>query len=153
MADTILNGTGALLYRRTGEVGSYAYKAVGHATSHTLNVTMSTRDTSSKDTGNLVSREAGRLDAEGSADGLTLYDDDFGYEDMQLAITAREVIYMIFTSPDAEEEEPSENPDLTGIYAAGSFLLTSVNQNAPDQENADYAITFVGIGDFLMISR
>jgi len=150
----ITNGTSMLLYRRSGEVGAYTYKAVGHSTSYTLDITMATRDTSTKDSGNYVSREGGRLDVTGSADGLSVYDDGFGHEDMQAAIIAREELFMIFAQPvepvDPEDDPANETPDLTLDYGSGTFVLTSVSQNNPDQENSTYSVSFESLGDFLI---
>lgn len=148
MAD-VLNGTSLLLYRETGEVGSETYKAVGHATSHTMTVTMATRDTSTKDSGDYTSREGGRLDVSGSADGLTVYEDDFNFEDMQDIITSREIVVMVFAK--SEDEDANTSPDLTEPYARGSFYITSYEQSAPDQENATYSISYEGIGDFELL--
>jgi hypothetical protein len=148
MADVIMNGTSLLLYRRSGTVGSYTYKAVGHAISNSLTINMATRETSNKDTGIYTCREAGRLDVVGSAEGLSVYDDGFGLEDMQLAITERTPLYMLFAEVTVGEDPENETPDLDKPYGEGTFVLTSVEQTNPDQENSTYSISFEGIGDF-----
>jgi len=151
----VINGTGMLMYRVTGDDPDFEYKAVGHATSHSLTVTMATRVTSTKDTGNYVSREAGRLDATGTADGLSVYDDDFGFEDMRQLVTDREPVLLVFTGSvePVEPEDPEANvtPDLDNPYATGTFIITSFEQSAPDQDNTTYSVSYEGTGDFEIV--
>lgn len=143
MADTVINGTDLLLYKRSGVAGSYTYQATGHSKSHSLSISMSARDSSSKASGVFSSRESGRLDVSGSAEGLAVYADTVGFNEMLAMVNTRELVFLVFAqNGDVTPPINETTPDLAKFYAQGYFYLTSVELSAPDQDNVTYSISF-----------
>lgn len=106
---------------------------IANATSHTLTMNMATRDTSNKDTGSFNTKAVGRLDVTATSDALVVYTD---LATMVTAYLARLPVTLHF----AEDDDGS--PDTTVFYATGDFIITSMDINAGDQENASYSCTF-----------
>ncbi len=123
MADVIINGGDVIV--------TLAGNEIAHATSHSLNISMSARETSSKTNGIYVNRESGRLDVTGSIDGLAFYSTTTGIQYLLGAIVARTKVALIFKQKAA-----------SASYATGNFFITSAELGAPDQDNATYSITF-----------
>lgn len=106
---------------------------VAHATSHTLSAKMATRNTSNKDTGKFNTKAAGRLDISASSDALVVYDD------LATVLTAyldREPVHLHFA------ENVAGSPDETKFYAEGDFIISSMDINAADEDNASYTVAF-----------
>jgi len=116
---------------------------VAHATSHSLSMKMNTRDTSNKDTGKFNTKAVGRMDVTATADALMVYDD---LETLMAAYLAREEVHVAFGERTGAVLDGGEytggNLDDTTFYADGNFIITSLDMNAGDQENASYSVTF-----------
>jgi len=106
---------------------------VANATSHTLSMTMAKRDTSNKDTGKFNTSAVGRLDITASSDALVVYAD---LGTMLTAYLEREPVHLHFA------EDVAGSPDETKFYAEGDFIITGMDINAGDQDNASYSCTF-----------
>lgn len=124
---TIING-GDITVTQGGAV-------IANATSHTMTINMATRDTSNKDNGVYTSREAGRLDVSVSVEGLVAVGN---FKTLLSLIVARAPLTL------ALKEGAT-------TYATGSFLLTSVEQSAPDQDNVTYSCSFEYAGGNLTL--
>ena len=143
MADTIINGTSVLVFI-SPLTGTTTWTTFANATSHTLSVKMSTRDTSNKDSGSYVTRAAGRLDVTGTMDGLAVDNNKYNYEDLMKIVVARTAVLMIFGK---ETSSLSGVPDTTTtggthFYGSGKFFITEVTPTFPDQGNVTYTCTF-----------
>lgn len=139
----VINGSDVLIFIAPS-TGGTTWKAVAHATSHTLSVKMATRDTSNKGTASYVTKAAGRLEVTGTLEGMYIDDDKYNYEDFMTIITTRVPILMIFGK---ETTDNSGVPDTTTsggthFYASGEFLLTGLDATFPDEQNATYTATF-----------
>jgi len=106
---------------------------VANATSHTLTMSMATRDTSNKDTGKFNTKDVGRLDITASSDALVVYAD---IATMVTAYLDRTPVHLHFA------EDVAGSPDETQFYAEGDFIITSMEMSAGDQANASYSCTF-----------
>jgi len=106
---------------------------VANASSHTLSMTMTTRETSNKDTGKFNTKDVGRLDITATSDALVVYTD---IATMMTAYLDREPVHLHFA------EDVAGSPDETQFYAEGDFIITSLDMNAGDADNASYSCTF-----------
>jgi len=106
---------------------------VANATSHTLTMNMAIRNTSNKDTGIFNTKDVGRLDVTVTSDALVVYAD---LATMLTAYMARLPVTLHLA------EDTAGSPDTTQFYATGEFVITSMDINAADQDNASYSVTF-----------
>lgn len=124
---TIING-GDITVTQEGTL-------IANSTSHTLTINMATRDISNKDSGIYAAREGGRLDVSVQVEGLVAVG---GFKTLLNLIVARAALTL------ALKEGAT-------TYMTGEFLLTSVEQSAPDQENVTYSATFEYAGGTLSL--
>ena len=134
MADVVINGTDIVVFMGAD--------AVAHATSHTLGMTMATRETSNKDTGKFNTKAPARLEVTASCDALVVYTD---FALMAAAVTDRAPLLVKFGERTAEG-----TLDDTKFYAEGMFIITSLEMTAGDQENASYSASFEHYSDFAL---
>jgi hypothetical protein len=116
---------------------------VAHATSHTLSMKMNTRDTSNKDTGKYNTKAVGRMDVSATADALVVYSD---LSTLMTAYLARTAVAVAFGQRSGavlvDGVYTGGALDTTKFYAQGNFIITSLDMNAGDQENASYSVSF-----------
>lgn len=136
MATNVINGTD--LYVFVGGV------AIAHSTSHTLTITRTNRGISTKDSGAYVTRDKGRLNVSASCSALMVYG---SFETIVEAQLTSSPVSLYF----GKKASPSGVLDTTETYANGSFLITSVEMNAPDGDNATYTVNFECAGTFNFI--
>lgn len=108
---------------------------VANATSHSLSLQMGTRKTSNKDSGIYETKEPARLEITGTSDSLMVHGN---YEAIFAAVIARTPVKMDF----GQKNSGNANLDTSKFYASGYFILTDININAPDNDNATYSISF-----------
>ena len=116
---------------------------IAHATGHTLSPKMATRKTSSKDSGIYETRSSGRLDVTASCDGLQVYGD---INLLRAAFAARVPVSLDFG------EQVAGSLNQTKIYATGNFLITGLEEGAPDDGNATYNLSFEHSSGFKYVS-
>ena len=121
MADTIINGGNVLV--------SISGLTIAHATSHSMSISMSARDTSSKTNGVYTARESGRMDVTVSAEGLAMYSGTTGFNFLLNAIVGREPVALIMFEGAHQ-------------YCTGNFYLVSTDITAPDQDNVTFSASF-----------
>jgi archaellum component FlaG (FlaF/FlaG flagellin family) len=116
---------------------------VAHATSHTLSMKMNVRDTSNKDTGKFNTKAVGRMDVSATADALVVYND---LSTLMTAYLARTAVAVGFGERSGavlvDGEYVGGALDTTTFYAQGNFIITGLDLNAGDQENASYSVSF-----------
>jgi hypothetical protein len=127
MAVNVINGTDLFVFMDD--------VVVGHATNHTLSMTMATRNTSNKDSGIFDTKDVGRFDVTASCEGLMVYGDNF--QALMSAMRLRVPVKLEFG-----EKDGSGELDTSKFYAHGDFIITSFEQGAPDQDNATYNVSF-----------
>lgn len=113
---------------------------VAHATSHTLTLTMASRNTSNKDSGNYDTHDVGRYDPAASCEGLVAYGSNWSA--VLAAIAAREPVKLEFGKKDGT------SLDETVWYASGNFIITGWEHGAPDGDNATYSLSFEHHSEF-----
>jgi hypothetical protein len=125
MADVVINGSDIFVFIDGVKVA--------HAKSHTLSMTMATRNTSNKDTGKFNTKAPGRLDITASSEALVVYND---LAVILAAYLDRQPVHLHFA------ENASGSPDETKFYAEGDFIISNMEINAADEENASYSVSF-----------
>jgi len=116
---------------------------VAHSTSHSISMKMATRDTSNKDTGKFNTKGVGRMDITASSDALMVYGD---IATLGAVYLARSVVHLAFGQQTGAVETSGELVggalDESVFYAEGNFIITGLDQNAGDQANASYTVSF-----------
>ncbi|HLO59824.1 MAG TPA: phage tail tube protein [Bacteroidales bacterium] len=125
--DTIINGSDLFVFMND--------VPVAHSTSHTLSIKMGTRNTSNKGTGKFETKAPGRLDVTVSAEGLCV---DGDYNALMNAMVLRVPVTLEL----GKKSDGAETLDTSEFYAHGDFLITAFDQNAGDQANATYSVSF-----------
>ena len=125
-------------------------KSIACATSHTVTISMETKETSSKDSGGAwQTSEAGIINwsmkseniASTGTNGLT-------YDDLVDLMVKREPVEVI-SGPRTEKGD--NVPDAGWTPAAGNgrkgqAFITNVEQNSPNGDNATFSVDFTGTG-------
>lgn len=155
-----LNGSDLMLFvERNNKKQSIAY-----ATSHSLEINMDTRDTSTKDNGNGIwqNAEPGMMSWSTSSENLCCLDDPhgLGYNDLVEIMLKREPIEIVFALQssitdytdkiDKEFEVPADGwkYDATNNYH-GKAIITSLSLTAQNGEKANYSVNLQGTGALL----
>lgn len=136
-------------------------KSIGFATSHTLSISAETTETSTKDSGGVWARpEVSTLSWTASTENLCgVSGSSATYGDLIALMTAREPISAVFAlEGDSENYTSKKEFDLpeTGFwkpiaddgqnYFEGKVIITSVEVNAPNGDNATFSVEFTGVG-------
>lgn len=125
-------------------------KSIAYATSHTLEISGETQDTSNKDEGggDWASNEVSKLSWTASSDNLYSVDGEGdNFEDLFDLMVAKEPIDAVF----AKKAENATDVPTGGWTAAatgykGKVVITSLSLNAPNGEYATYTVQFQGVG-------
>lgn len=133
-------------------------KSIAFATSHTLEVSLDTREISTKDHGGKWSEaEAGKINWSMQTENLVGNPGEGkGYDDLLDLMIAREPIDVVFAlegdSPNYDAGKLDYVP--TGGWSAkttngrkGKAIITSLSLNAPNGEYATMSATFQGVGE------
>lgn len=129
MATTgILDGT--LLVVKSGG------NAISHATSMEFSRSTSTRNITTKDSGDYEEHAAQRHSWEVSAEGMVAYDATNGYEELATAMEAKSAVSLSWGTFVTGDPEYS-----------GSAIITSLSKSGPLDDNSTFSVTFQGTGD------
>lgn len=131
-----VNGSDMLLY--------VSNKAIGHCTSHTTTFTSETKDRAVKPVAS-ASVSSGLWKGKGvvglgisiSADGLRFYNEsECGFKELLALWKAGEPV--VAKCVEREETDP---------YLQGSFVITSLEENTPAQDDATYKVSLENDGE------
>lgn len=125
-------------------------KSLAQATSHSLSITGNTIDIASKDMGVFGASEIGTITWEITSENL--YTDD--YHTLFSTMIARQPVTAVFGQPNNYNVNGLGDtstywiPDASvgAKYYQGPAIVTSLELNAPNGENATYSITLTGNG-------
>lgn len=134
-----------------------AGKSVAYATSHTLSVSADTTDTSNKDEGGggWASSDINKLSWTSQTENL--YSEDGNgesYKDLFALMIAKipiELVFSLKTETATDVPEVGWTPKATGKYS-GKALITSLELNAPNGENATFTAQFTGVGALALVA-
>lgn len=131
-------------------------KSIGYATNHTLSINTDTKETSTKDNGGKwQANEAGILSWSTSSENLMSNDQEgIGYADLVEYMCNRTPIEAVFSLegdsdlPDNKLDKVPENGwnPLESDGYVGTVIITSIELNAPNGENATFTVQFTGVG-------
>jgi len=127
MTTGVINGT---------LVGVYVDNVlIGNATSGSISISHSGRDTSSKDDGGWTTMLEGQREFSVSADGFVAYDATNGLDELLLLITNRTKVTLKFST------EVVGDTRLTG-----DAFCTSISSDSPNEESSTFSVEFQGTG-------
>jgi len=130
MAQTtgIMRGGYCAIYNNTAKVA--------HSVSANLDISMNTRDATTKDTATWEDKLEGLLNWTASGEFLFAEDATEGYEDLYDDMIARTTVTVLYSNANTGDVEYS-----------GSAYITSLSRNgATDNDNESFSVTFEGTG-------
>lgn len=150
MTGTPINGSDLMVFLK-GSASDYI--SIAFATSHSLSLSTETVETSSKDTGGKWTAQAPRkLSWSTTTENLfsvegegKVFADLF---DLWAGRTEVELVFALEADYETKKDEVPEGgwtPIATGQYK-GKAIITSLEVNAPNGDNATYTATFTGVG-------
>lgn len=128
MAD-VINGTDLIVFMDVAGTPT----PIAHGTTYTLTITMATRPTTNKGSGQIEEKGAGRIDITGSCSSLMVYGD---FEDLVTAHITGDPVTLTFGAADDGDLDPSVP------YGQGDFIITSFDMNAPDDANGTWTMSY-----------
>ena len=139
----VIEGQDLLLYIDVAGVPT----AIAHATSHSLEVTMETRDRVSKDTGKWATKVAGILGWTASCEALAMYD-GYNYHSLFDLMVARTPVTVKLAGRIAVGDNDNWKTEQVGdSYYEGQALITGLPLTAPNNEDATFSCSFEGTGE------
>lgn len=133
--------------------------SIAYATSHSLDVTLDTDDSSNKDEGggDWAFAEGAILHWSGSSENIMSNDaKGKSYEDLLDAMITKEPVDLVFgQKADTKDTTPPEGgwTPATGKGRKGKALITSISANAPTEGKATYTVQFTGVGPLEKITE
>lgn len=138
-------------------------KSIAFATNHTLSISADTKETSTKDSGGLwQTSEVGMLSWSCSSENLIGNPmAGIGYDELFNMMVARKPITGVFAlegnSTDYAEGKLGAAPTTgwtakSGDGYTGQMVITSLEKNAPNGENATLKVDFTGVGELKKVS-
>ena len=124
--------------------------SVAYATSHTLSINADTTDTSNKDEGGggWQSSEVNLLSWTATTENLYSEDGEGkGFDDLFDLMIAKEPVTLVFAKKGSSATDVP-----TGGWSAGTpkktgeAIITALEANAPNGDNATFTCTFTGVG-------
>lgn len=139
---SVVKGKDLMIFKKDGA----AYKDLAAATNHTLSISMSPMESSSKDSGKWGDSEAGRMEWEAGTENLYVANE---FDTLFEAMVAGEKIEVALEVAKNASSDTGK-PDGGWIIGPGGYegkaLITALNANAQNGENATYSATFKGCG-------
>ena len=127
-------------------------KAIGFATSHSLNLTTNTTEISTKDHGSFPSVAPQNVTWEVTAENLYSDTGETTYMKAMLAKTPVDIKFAkVANYSNTDEKGIIDNGEKTAwtagtVIAEGKALITSFSVNAAAGDNATMSVTFTGVG-------
>lgn len=139
-------------------------KSIAFATNHTLSISADTKETSTKDSGGLwQTSEVGMLSWSCSSENMIGNPmAGIGYDELFDMMVARKPITGVFAlegnSTDYAENKLGAAPTNGWTAKAedgytGQMVITSLEKNAPNGENATMKVDFQGIGELKKVKK
>jgi TP901-1 family phage major tail protein len=151
MVKEIKKGTNLMLFVGQGS-NPVTYKSIAHATSHSLNISAETQDISSKDYGKYGASSVNKITWSITSENLMTTDYDTLF-DLMVAGEAIPITWGERSQNKSIDESSSDNPPVTeytpkttAITYTGKAIITSLNTNAPNGDNASYTVELTGVG-------
>lgn len=140
-----IKGKDLMVFQKKGA----SYTALAAATNHTLSISASVMESSSKDSGKWGDSEAGRIEWEMSTENLFVQVDFDTLFDAMVAGEKLDVAFEIASNANSDTGKPDGGWAIGPGGYEGQVLITALNANAPNGENATYTATFKGCGPLI----
>lgn len=142
MATTLVKGKDLMIFKKSGST----YTAFAHATNHTLSASRDMLETSSKDTGIWGDNEPGKISWSMTTECLYT---EVDFDTLMKALISGEKLIVVFTV--ASNASTSTVPaggwlPNTGGWE-GEVVISAVDANAANGDNASYTATLTGAGE------
>lgn len=134
----VKKGTHLVLFHELPDGGAVPFAM---STSHGIDKTIETKETTSKDDGDNTNEEATKVKWSFSIDGLCSWNAGSDYLQLDELADAMEPITILFGEVDKETRQL-----IAGPVKRGRALITSVKATFPDKDNSTYSASFNGIG-------
>lgn len=108
-----------------------------HATSHTVDWSLATKERATKDTGDWTTKAAGKRSCTIKTENLMSYDAEGGVVELRGMLKAGEEVELKY----GYKTEASGDK-----YEKGIFLVTALSENTPGDGDATYSATFESTG-------
>ena len=131
MSSEVILGTDLMLFKDSA--------AFAVATNCKFTINANVLETSSKDSGIWAEKKASKLSWTASTDNLYVKE---SYTELVTAMIARTPVNLQFSTAGGSPGAYTANQD----GYKGTAIITSIDANAPDNENATYSVTFEGTG-------
>lgn len=138
----MIKGKDLMVFKKEGD----KYTAWALATSHTLSMSASPIESSSKDSGKWGDSEAGRMEWEIGTENLFVQADFDQLFDAMIAGDKLVIAFELAKNANSDTGKPAEGWLIGEGGYEGEVLITALNANAPNGENATYTATFKGCG-------
>lgn len=137
-----IKGKDLMVFQKKGA----SYTALAAATSHTLSISAAVMEASSKDSGKWGDSEAGRMEWEMGTENLFVQADFDILFDAMVAGEKLDVAFEVASNANSDTGKPDNGWAIGPGGYEGQVLITALNANAPNGENATYTATFKGCG-------
>lgn len=131
-------------------------KSIAMATNHTLSISAETKETSSKDSGGKwQTSEVGILSWTVSSENIySAGEDGTGYDELFDLMVKREKITGVFSLKKEDQDSVPEGGWTAkgGEGYTGEVIITSLELNAPNGENATFTCEFTGVGELKKVT-
>ena len=150
MANTIIKGNNLMMFDAQGH-------SIAYATNHTLSLSGDTQDISSKDHGVWGATTVNKIDWEISSENLYTTEGFDALFDQMLNRVAVDVYFGLKAEADdgktvVDGDYQYWSKAATGTYT-GKAIITSLNVNAPNGENATMSVTLTGAGSIRRVTN
>lgn len=135
-----IEGRDLMLYVDTASVeGSPKWEATAAATSHTISYSGETKERVTKDTANgaFSEKSVTKLSVSITCEALTVFGATIGFEKLLELMKARKPVKLKYGFSTEESNDK---------YEEGKFVITSLEQNSPADDDATYSATFENSG-------
>lgn len=143
----IIEGKDLMLFISDSVSGTY--KSIGAATNCSIEVTMDTKETTTKDSasGHWATSTANKLSWSASSDNLfTTTPDGEGYDELYAAMVAREPIFVKFGQTTKSFAAGTGWTVASSSYQ-GSAYITALSLSAGSDDSASFSVSLTGIGE------
>jgi predicted secreted protein len=123
---------------------------IAFSTDAKMDITVNTREISSKDSGYWTEIAAGKISWNASTDALYSYELSSGttrntFDELYSLMVARETVLFAFAKTSGAT--PNWSVDSGAVSYTGQALITGISVNAPNDESTTYSITLEGNGE------
>jgi len=148
----VTKGADLMLFLQSESGSDVTYHSIAFATSHTLEISQETKETTSKDSGGVwQTSEPGTISWTVSTENLYSTDGSGDkYGNLFSLMTEQKKVKLYFankTESVASVPNDGWTPDKAKDYFSGEAIITSLSLNAQNGENATFSAQFQGVGE------